>query len=330
MLTLQSGMLAIVARAFGGPDVLALEELPDRVPGPDEVLVQVHAIGVNPYDTYMREGNYAIRPEPPYIPGADAAGIVEQIGAEVSGISRGDRVYIGGTATHRAYGAYASSIVCRPSQVHPLANRLSFAQGAGIHIPYVTAWRAVFDRTQGKAGETMLVHGASGAVGLAATQIGRAAGLIVIGTAGSTEGAELVRNQGAHHVLDHREPGYLDALTSITGGGPDIIIEMLANQNLDADLSALAPHGRVVIVGSRGRTEIDPRRVMAKEAAILGTAFWNLGEDDLARIHAELGRAFEDGRLTPVVGHELPLAQAARAHEMVLAPGARGKIVLVP
>src|SRR5512143_318211 len=113
-------MLAIVARAFGGPEVLALEELPDPVPGPGEVLVRVHAVGVNPYDTYMRSGAYAIRPEPPFVPGADAAGVVEAAGEEVTGIAPGDRVYIGGTAAHRAYGAYASLVVCRPAQVHRL------------------------------------------------------------------------------------------------------------------------------------------------------------------------------------------------------------------
>jgi NADPH2:quinone reductase len=323
-------MLAVVAREFGGPDVLRLEERPDPVPGRGEVLVGIQAVGVNPYDTYMRSGSYAIRPEPPYVPGADAAGVVEQIGTEVGGITAGDRVYIGGTAAHRAYGAYASKVICRVSQVHPLASRLTFAQGAAINIPYVTAWRAVMDRAQARAGETMLVHGASGSVGLAVTQIGRAAGLTVIGTAGTDEGAAQARAQGAAHVLNHRAPHYLDDLATMTSGGPDVIIEMLANQNLDADLSVLARNGRIVIVGNRGRVEIDPRKTMAKEAAIFGTAFWNLSEGDLVRIHEELARGFVEGTLTPVIGHELPLAEAARAHEMVMAPGARGKIVLTP
>jgi NADPH2:quinone reductase len=278
----------------------------------------------------MRAGSYAIRPELPYVPGADAAGVVEQVGAEVSGVTSGDRVYIGGTATHRAYGAYASMVVCRAAQVHPLASRLSFAQGAAINIPYVTAWRAVMDRAQARAGETMLVHGASGSVGLAVTQIGRAAGLTVIGTAGTDEGADLVRAQGAADVLNHRAPNYLDNLVAMAGGGPDVIVEMLANQNLDADLGVLARNGRIVIVGSRGRIEIDPRQTMAKEAAIFGTAFWNLSDGDLARIHDELARGFADGTLEPVIAQELPLADASRAHELVMASGARGKIVLAP
>jgi NADPH2:quinone reductase len=323
-------MLAIVARAFGGPEVLQLEEVPDPVPGVDEVLVRVHAVGVNPYDTYMRAGGYAINPGLPYIPGADAAGVVDQVGAGVNGVRAGDRVYIGGTAAGRAHGAYASMAVCRPSQVHPLAERLSFAQGAAIHVPYVTAWRALFERANAQPGETVLIHGASGAVGVAATQIARVAGLTVIGTAGSADGADLVRAQGAHHVLNHREAGYLDHIASITSGGPDIVIEMLANVNLDTDLTILARHGRIVVVGNRGRVEIDPRKAMAKEAAILGMALWNTAEDELARIHEGLGRGFANGTLTPVVGRELPLADAAGAHQLVLAAGARGKVVLIP
>jgi NADPH2:quinone reductase len=323
-------MLAVVARAFGPPDVLTLEEVPDPSPGAGEVLVRVHAVGVNPYDTYMRAGGYALSPEPPYIPGADAAGVIDQVGPEVSGVRAGDRVYVGGTAASRAWGAYASLVVCRPQQVHPLPERLSFAQGAAINVPYATAWRAVFQRAQSTRGETIFIHGASGAVGLAATQMAHAAGLTVIGTAGTDEGAALVRAQGAAHVLNHREPGYLDQLGLLTNGGPNVIIEMLANVNLDNDLAVLARNGRIVIVGNRGRVEIDPRRIMGKEAAVLGTAFWNIPEDDLARIHGGLAKGFEDGSLTPVVGRELPLAEAPRAHELVLQPGARGKIVLIP
>jgi NADPH2:quinone reductase len=323
-------MFAIVAHEFGGPDVLTLAEQPDPRPGPGEIRVRVHAVGVNPYDTYMRAGGYAIAPELPYTPGADAAGVIDALGEGVTGVRAGDRVYIGGTVKNRAYGAYASMVLCRPHQVHPLPDRLSFAQGAAINVPYATAWRAVFQRARAVKGETMLVHGASGAVGLAVTQMAHAAGLTVIGTAGTDDGAALARAQGAAHVLNHRESGYLEQVTSLTGGGPNVIIEMLANQNLDHDLAILAKYGRIVIVGNRGRVEIDPRRIMGKEATVMGTAFWNLTAEDLAPIHAEMGKGFADGTLTPVVSRELPLADAAQAHHLVMEPGARGKIVLVP
>jgi len=322
---------AIVVREFGGPEVLRVEDVADPVPGPRQVLVRVHAAGVNPFDTYMRTGTYATRPQLPYTPGADAAGIVEAVGPEVTSVSIGSRVYIGGTAAHRSHGAYAAKVVCDPSQVHPLPERLSFAQGAGVNVPYVTAWRALHHRARIQPGETVFIHGASGGVGLAATQIARAWGAIVIGTASTPEGLARVKSQGAQHVLNHRESGYLDALKELTNGrGPDVILENLANVNLDHDLTALAFGGRVVVVGNRGRIEIDPRKTMGKDAAILGMSMWNTPPADLASIYKAIDAGLENGALTPVVAVELPLADAPRAHEMILAPGARGKVVLIP
>jgi NADPH2:quinone reductase len=323
-------MKAILVREFGGPEVLKVGEVPDPVPGPDQVLVRIHAAGVNPFDTYMRTGNYAIKPSLPYIPGADAAGVVEAVGGNVHDLPVGARVFIGGTATHKSYGTYAEKAVCERRQVHALPERLTFAQGAGINVPYVTAWRALHDRTRIQPGETLFIHGASGGVGLAATQIARAWGLTVIGTAGTREGLDLVKTQGARHVLNHREPGYLDALNELTGGrGPDVILENLANVNLDNDLAAMAFAGRIVVVGNRGRIEIDPRRAMSKDGTIVGMALWNTTPTDFARAYNAIEAGLENGALTPIVSKELPLAEAPRAHELILEPGAKGKIALV-
>ncbi|MEZ5286544.1 MAG: NADPH:quinone reductase [Vicinamibacterales bacterium] len=323
-------MHAIVAESFGPPEVLQLKELPEPLPGPGQVRVKIHAVGVNPFDTYMRQGGYAMAPKLPYTPGCDAAGVIDRIGEKVSLVDVGDRVYIGGTAAGRAHGAYASTVICTRRQVYRLAPRLSFAQGAAINVPYVTAWRALFERAQAAEGDVVLIHGASGAVGLAATQMARAKGIRVIGTAGTPEGMAVVKAQGAEHVLNHREPGYLDQVASLSDGGPDVIIEMLANQNLENDLTVLGKGGRIVVVGNRGTIEIDPRKAMGKDASILGMSLWNIGEGDLLRIHDALGRGFADGSLTPVVSEELPLAEAARAHTLVVQPGAKGKIVLIP
>jgi NADPH2:quinone reductase len=322
-------MKAILVHEFGGPSVLVAREVPDPVPGPGQVLVRVHAAGVNPFDTYMRTGTYAIKPELPYIPGADGAGIVEAVGPGVDTVSAGARVFFGGTATHKAYGAYAEKVLCEPQQLHALPERLSFAQGAGIGVPYVTAWRALNDRGRLQPGETLFIHGASGGVGLAATQIARALGAIVIGTASTVEGLEVVRAQGAHHVLNHKDAGYLDVLKDLTGGrGPDVILENLANVNLDNDLTALAFAGRIVIVGNRGRIEIDPRKIMSKDAVVTGMALWNTTPAAWTRTYAALEAGLAAGFLTPLVATELPLAEAGRAHELILSPGARGKIVL--
>lgn len=320
-------MRAIRVSEFGGPEVLRLEELDDPRAGAGEVLVRVRAIGVNPVDTYIRSGTHAVKPALPYTPGMDAAGVVESVGEGVGGVKAGDRVYVAGSVS----GAYAELVLCREAQVHPLPERVSFAQGAAVNVPYATAYRALFLRAQARPAETVLVHGASGGVGVASVQLARAAGMRVVGTGGTEEGRRLVAEQGAHHVLDHRAPDYLAALMELTGGrGVDVILEMLANVNLGKDLALLARGGRVVVIGSRGPVEIDPRLTMTRDATVLGMSLVNATPEETARIHAALVAGLENGTLTPVVGREMPLADAARAHEAVMQPGAYGKIVLVP
>lgn len=324
-------MKAIRVHQVGPPTVMQLEEVPDPEAGPGQVLVQVRAAGVNPVDTYIRSGNYARMPKLPYIPGGDAAGVVKAVGAGAQHISPGDRVYITGTAGELLTGAYAELAVCHASQVKPLPANITFAQGAAINVPYATAYRALFHKARAIAGETVLVHGASGGVGVAAVQLAAAAGLTVIGTAGTERGRKLVREQGAHHVLDHATSDYLHTLTALTdGGGVDVIIENLANVNLNKDLAVLAKHGRVVVIGSRGTIEVNPRAAMLRDGVILGMALWNATEAELASIHAALVAGLASGTLRPVVGQELPLKEAPRAHEAVMEPGAYGKIVLIP
>ncbi len=324
-------MKAILAREFGGPEVLKIEDVPDPTAGHGQVRVRLHAVGVNPYDTYMRAGGYAITPALPYTPGADAAGVIDQVGDGVAEWSAGDRVYISGTSSGKAHGAYAAMAVCEAAQVHRLPARVSFAQGAGLFVPYVTAWRALFGRANARAGDTVLIHGASGGVGIAATQFAVAAGLTVLGTAGTDEGLAVVTQQGARHAFNHRSPGYLDHITSATGGrGPDVILEMLANVNLDHDLTVVAPGGRIVVIGNRGRVEIDARKIMGKDCAVFGLALWGIPPDEIRRAHEAIIAGLDSGALNPVVGKEMPLADAAKAHVAVMAPGAHGKIVLIP
>ena len=320
-------MKAIRVHEFGGPEVLRLEEAPEPKPAAGQVLVRVRAAGVNPVDTYIRSGVHAVKPALPYTPGLDAAGEVEAVGEGVTRFAAGQRVYTAGSLT----GTYAELALCEESQCHTLPERVSFAQGAGVFTPYVTAYRALFQRAKAQPAETVLVHGASGGVGTAAVQLARAAGLRVVGTAGTEEGRRLVSEQGAHEVLDHRAPDYFEQLNGLTGGrGVDVILEMLANVNLDKDLGALAKGGRVVVVGSRGTVEINPRTAMTRDASILGMTLFNISPQEFVSIHAALGAGLEAGTLRPVVGRELPLAEAARAHEEVLKPGAYGKIVLIP
>jgi NADPH2:quinone reductase len=320
-------MKAIRVHEFGGPEVLRLEEVADPQVGPGQVLVRARAIGVNPVDVYIRGGGYAVKPPLPYTPGTDAAGIVLSVGEDVESVAIGDRVYVAGSVS----GTYAELVLCNETQVHPLPDAVSFEQGAAVNVPYVTAYRALFLRAQAKSGEVLLVHGASGGVGVAATQLARAAGLTVVGTGGTDEGRKLVKEQGAHFVLDHHAADYLDQLRELTNGkGVDVILEMLANVNLGKDLDVLAPKGRVAVVGSRGPVEINPRALMGRDASILGLTLLNASPQELKDIHEALVVGLSNGTLRPVVGREIPLADAVSAHEAIMKPGAYGKIVLIP
>lgn len=319
-------MKAIVVREFGGPEVMKTEEVPPPVVGPGQVLIRVRAVGVNPVDTYIRSGLYARKPNLPYTPHADIAGEVESVGAGVTRVAAGDRVY---AFLAEAGGAELARV--EEWQVHPLPDRASFPQGAALGVPYGTAWRALLLKAKARPGEAVLVHGASGGVGIAAVQIARAHGMRVVGTAGTEEGMRLVREQGADEVLNHREADYLARLPALLGGrGPDVILEMLANENLDRDLDVLAPHGRVVVIGNRGRVEIDPRKLMSKDGIILGMTLFNTTRGEFEEIHAGLAAGLRDGTLYPVIRKTLPLDQAPAAHVEVMQPGALGKIVLLP
>lgn len=320
-------MKAIHVHEFGTPEVMKLEETEDPKPAKGEVVVKIHAAGVNPVDTYIRSGLYPFKPPLPYTPGMDGAGIVESSGEGVTRVKVGDRVYTAGTIS----GSYAEKALCKESQVYRLPEKITFKQGAAIGTPYATAYYALFYRAHSIPGETVLVHGASGGVGIAAVQFARASGMKVIGTSGTEKGRGLVIEQGAHYVFDHSSPGYLEEILRTTNGkGVDVILEMLANVNLGKDLTILAKDGRVVVIGSRGTVEIDPRNTMVRNASILGMILMSASENETFSIHSALIAGLENRTLRPVIGREYPLSEAPLTHHEVIESKAFGKIVLIP
>lgn len=319
-------MKAIRVREYGEPEVMRQEDAAEVSAGPGEVVVEVKAVGVNPVDTYIRAGLYGSG-SVPYTPGMDAAGIVAESGKGVRSVSVGERVYTVRTMS----GAYAQRALCLEGQVHHLPDGVSFSQGAALGVPYGTAYRALFQRACAKRGEIVLVHGASGGVGIAAVQLAGSGGMKVVGTAGTEKGRKLLMEHGAQYAVDHNEPEHLNKVMAFSDGrGVDVVLEMLANVNLGRDLEVMAKGGRVVVIGSRGKVEIDPRQIMSREASILGVLMLNASASEMSSIYSAIGAGLEKGSLRPVVGLELPLAEAAKAHHEIIESSHYGKIVLIP
>jgi len=324
----KSIMRAIRVQRFGGPEVL---EVDNNVSIPEikenQVLVRIVYAGVNPVETYIREGQYARLPDLPYTPGSDAAGFVHQVGKNVTSLKVGDRVFVSGTSGNS--GSYAEYVVSDATYVFPLHPRLSFAQGAALGVPFFTAYKALIIRAQTKPGEKVLVHGASGAVGNAAVQIARAIGAVVVGTAGTKEGMDVVTNCGAHHVFNHNHKNYDKKMVEHLGSGFDVIIEHLANINLGQDVQMLREGARVMIVGCRGTVSINPRHLMAPEASIQGVALGSTSPAQWTEMGAAIVAGVEAGWVNPVINKEYNMDQASQVHhDIIHSNGAKGKLVL--
>jgi len=320
-------MRAIHVDSFGGPEVLKIKDnlMVPRL-SPTQVLVRVMYTGVNPVETYIREGQYSRLPKPPYIPGSDAAGYVEKVGSEVVGLHPGTRAFV----TGRNSGSYAEYIVTEYHYVFPLHGRLSFAQGAALGVPYFTAFKALIMGAQARPGETVLIHGASGAVGTAAVQIARSMGVIVVGTAGTKDGMDVVAKCGAHHVFNHNHKWYVKNMMDAVGGaGFDVIIEHLANINLGHDVQMLKEGGRVMVVGCRGSVNFNPRHLMLTEASIRGVQLQNATIANYKEMGSAIVAGIESGWVNPVINREYALEEVQQVHhDIIHMKGAKGKLVI--
>lgn len=316
-------MKAMRSHEHGDVDVLKLETVEQPNINDDQLLVAVKAAGVNPVDTYIRAGINNYTANFPHTPGMDGAGEIAAVGKNVLGFTVGDRVYFNRNLT----GSAAEFTVCDPNNCFPLSDAVSFEEGAGIGVPYTTAHRALFGRAQAKAGEKILIHGATGAVGIACVQLAKAAGLTVIASAGTEEGAKLLAAQGADAVIRHDADGHLAPYSNMDDGF-NIIIEMLANVNLDMDLKALTRQGRVVVVGNRGTVEINPRDLMARDAQVMGMAVMNMTPAEHQQTAKAMYPLFAAGLLKPVVRKVYALEELPQAHLDVLKSGALGNLVV--
>jgi NADPH:quinone reductase len=322
-------MYRAVRVAAPGPatsSVLEVISLPIRSLSSSEVLVKVHAIGVNPVETYIRSGKYATAVFP-HTPGHDAAGSIVAVGTGVSRLRVGQRVYTLRTVT----GAYAEMAIAEERFTFALPDSTPFAAAAAIPTPYHTAYRALFQRLRVIPGRTLLVHGATGGVGIAALQLAAAHGVRIVATSGSDAGDRLV-SRWAAAVVRHGVPETKERVLAATGGrGPEYIVEMLGNRNLQLDLEMVAKGGAICVVGSRDDTTISPRALMAKECTLTGVMLPGSSDEDFAEQAAHIAAGLRAGTLEPQVGRTFEgLESAAAAHIDVIehAAGSQGKIVI--
>lgn len=324
-------MKVVQIHTFGGPEVLKTETIEEPTPNENEVKIKLFATGLNPSETYTISGNYGyLVPDLPYVPGFDGSGVIEEVGPNVEGFQKGDRVFLSAFAAKRNTGTYAEKVVVDADVVYHLPDNISFKEGAALGIPVFTAYRALILKARIRAGETVLIHGASGAVGSMAVQIAKGVGAVVIGTSSTEEGRQQVLDIGADYALNHISDDNMEELMELTNQkGPNVIIEMLANANLETDTEMIADDGRIVIVGSRGSIEITPRNLMTSEATVTGMTFTYPTKEDMDEMIHGVTALLEMGAIQPIVGDQFTLDEAGKAHTALMETSGNGRTIFV-
>ena len=318
-------MQVVMCEAYGAPESLVVREMPSPVPGPGEVKVRLKARGVSFSDVLRIAGTYHVKTAPPFIPGGEAAGEIIQVGAEVKGLVAGDRVLCG--------GGYAEETVQAASSVIKLPAGVGFEAAASFRSNYTTALYAL-QRGRLQPGETLLVHGAAGGVGLATVDAGKLMGARVIATARNPERLEVCKRLGADHVIDYSK-GFREQVLALTNGrGADVIFDPVGGDVFDESMRCVAPFGRLLIVGfTSGRPGVaKTNHLLVKDAEVIGFTIGALGKLDPARARRNLEVLVDwlgAGRIHPYHSHALPLAQAADALKLVVDRKVIGKALLV-
>lgn len=325
-------MRAIVARELGPPENLVIEELESLKPGPGQVVVDNRAAAINFPDLLVMEGKYQVRPPLPFSPGKEGAGVIKEVGDGVDRLKIGDRVMV-----QVEYGTYAQEVLADESQCYPVPDDVSFEEAAAIGIAYQTAHFALVARAHVKEGDKVLVNGASGSVGLAAMQLAKAWGCEVIAGLTTMSKEELARENGADHVIDVSGEGVRDSIREdirkITGGGVDIVIEIVGGEVFDGSVRALNFGGSLVVVGFTGGTipSFKVNYALLKNIAVTGVNWAEYRDRDPAwvqRVQAELFDMIAAGKIHVPVQAVYPMDQVVEACRIITERKVQGKVVL--
>lgn len=324
-------MKAIICRAYGPIENLEYGEFPEAVPGPDEIRLEVKAAALGFPEILMVQGGYQVKPPVPFVPGFDAAGVVLEVGAGVKDLAVGERVVTGAGT-----GAYAERRVIPATRAFRIPAGVDFEAAAAHFSAHGTAYYALVERAALRAGETLVVHGAAGGVGLAAVEIGRELGARVIASVGSDEKAALVRRYGAQEVFNYTTAGVRDTLKRLTGGrGADVIFDVVGGEVFEQSLYCVAWGGRILPIGfAGGRIPKVPANLpLLKGYSVVGV-FWGaaFAQDPpaMARTHGTLMQWLAAGRIRPHVSEVLPLSRTVEGLRRILERRATGKILVVP
>jgi NADPH2:quinone reductase len=324
-------MRAIVVERWQEPKELVAREWPDPVPRAGEVVLDVEAAGCNFFDILLVQGKYQMKPPFPFIPGAEVAGVVRELGPGVTGVAVGDRVFGG-----LALGAFAERVALPASALHRMPEAMTFPEAAAFPVVYPTSLAALVLRANLRAGETLLVHAAAGGVGIAAVQIGKALGARVIATAGGAEKLEVARRAGADLAIDYSRSDWVEAVKQATGGrGADVIYDPVGGEIFDGSLKCIAWNGRLLVIGFASGVipEVKANRILLKNISVVGLHWGAYAQHEPARVpevFAELAKLYDQGKVRPLIFGTYGLDEVPQALEALAGRATFGKVVIAP
>jgi len=324
-------MKAMIATQWGEPSEMQYAEVADPTPGPGQVLIDVKAVGCNFPDILIVQGKYQMKPPLPFSPGLEVAGVVLAVGADVTRLRPGQRVF-----AMIELGAYAERAVADGTRVFAIPDAMSFEEAAAFALVNQTSYSALVHRAQMQPGEWLLVHAAAGGVGLAAVQIGKALGARVIATAGSAAKLEIARQSGADVLVDYRTEDWVERVKRVTDGhGADVIYDPVGGDVFDGSSKCIAFEGRLLVVGFAGGRipSIAANRILLKNMSVVGVhwgMYQTLGSPLVDQWMSALLTMHGKGQIWPVIYKTYPLAEAAKALAAIAARESYGKVVLIP